>query len=203
MTTEPLNEMPMLHPEVLDSSVGEGKKFGDVSPEALEREFVHWKTLSNGGIAVKLYRKKLGTNKPGKTIYGFMEVKRGKKSMNAAVFFLQFYKELEFEGSERFKKAVQVKMVQSADFIQSFGLASQVYAALCKEGYTVISDNAQYIGGMKLWKRIITDAQANGLKVSVYDEMEEAEEPYDASKDSEYWTTDSDGMFKLLVLRSR
>ncbi len=202
MNNTELNEMPMLRSEVLDVKVGDGKKFGDVTDETLSRDFIEWKTLSNGGIAVKLYRKSIG-GKPGRNVYGVMPVKRGKKSTNTLVFLLQFYNAPQIEGIERFKKPLQVMLVETSDAMQSFGIASQVYAALCQEGYTVISDNEQYLGGKKLWERIIKDAVANGLKVSVYNEVDQEEEPYDPLRASVYWQEDYDGKDWLLILRKK
>ena len=64
-------------------------------------------------------------------------------------------------------KILQIDRVATVPRFESQGLASSVYAALINSGYTVVSDNIQYLGGKLLWKRIARES--GSYDVHIYD----------------------------------
>jgi hypothetical protein len=53
------------------------------------------------------------------------------------------------------ENSIQVDTVLTVAKNQSRGLAYKLYKMLLDRGYTVVSDNIQYIGGRKLWEKIL------------------------------------------------
>lgn len=64
-------------------------------------------------------------------------------------------------------KAIQVDTVWATDEARGAGYGYQLYKFLLDNGYTVVSDNVQYIGGKELWKKIIRRAARDDHSVQV------------------------------------
>ena len=107
------------------------------------------------------------------------------------------------------QKFLQVDNVGTIDKYKSIGLAHHLYAALIDHGYAIISDEIQYNGGKKLWKKIaknnkkyayvvyILDVQRNEL----YCDDNGIPIEYDASNiaDDRIWKPTPIGKYFLLV----
>lgn len=63
--------------------------------------------------------------------------------------------------------ALQVDLVQSAPETKSYGHGYNLYHAIIKSGITLISDNVQYIGGKKLWDKVIRKSKVDGFHIYV------------------------------------
>lgn len=68
-----------------------------------------------------------------------------------------------------FPNSLQVDLVKAYNDPRAKGLAYKLYRALIDNGYTIFSDKHQYIGGKKLWDRLIQD-QSSDFNVYVYDD---------------------------------
>lgn len=62
---------------------------------------------------------------------------------------------------------LQVDTVIAGTGTKSQGQGYNLYKALVDGGYTLLSDNVQYIGGKKLWDKIIRKAVADGYQVYI------------------------------------
>ena len=100
-------------------------------------------------------------------------------------------------------KTLQVDLVQTSKRSQQAGIATEMYLKLARAGFTIISDNEQWIGGKKLWKKL--------AKVSVSDQHAKVFllrnnklEPYNGTNipDDEIWSEDSKHKYTLFVLKS-
>jgi hypothetical protein len=67
------------------------------------------------------------------------------------------------------KNALQVRLVDVSDRYKRLGWGFELYLSLAKAGYTVISDNTQYIGGKALWKKIAKLSVNSQYQVFVLD----------------------------------
>ena len=67
------------------------------------------------------------------------------------------------------KATLQVDGVQINPKITRTGQGYLLYYLLVKAGYVIISDNVQYIGGKKLWEKIVRSGKADGIVVRVVD----------------------------------
>jgi hypothetical protein len=65
--------------------------------------------------------------------------------------------------------AMQVDGVQVNPLVARGGQGYFLYSALVKAGYVIISDNLQYVGGRKLWNKIVTLGKNDGIIVRVVD----------------------------------
>lgn len=98
---------------------------------------------------------------------------------------------------------LQIDLVQTTKRSQQAGIATELYLKLAHAGFTIISDNEQWIGGMKLWKKL--------AKVSVLDKHAKVFllrynklKPYNGINipDDEIWSEDSKHKYTLFVLKS-
>jgi hypothetical protein len=104
---------------------------------------------------------------------------------------------------------LQVGLVEIGPRRQSQGWGMRLYTALADVGYTIISDNTQYIGGQALWKRIASATLHNHYKVYIIKDGEPLVDEkgelvtYDGSNidDARLWSTNSDTKYTLFALR--
>lgn len=66
------------------------------------------------------------------------------------------------------KPVLQVDRVATNKEYVDLGIASLIYTVLVKQGYVVLSDNSQYLGGMHLWKRMARLAGLSNYTVHIY-----------------------------------
>ena len=63
---------------------------------------------------------------------------------------------------------LQIDRVATVPQYEKYGLAANMYAALIQQGYIVVSDSIQYLGGKLLWQKIAREAQ-DRYSVYVFD----------------------------------
>jgi hypothetical protein len=135
-------------------------------------------------------------NKPGMSIIGSVDFKH----------------ELNLSGRARHDlgpKVLQVSLARIDDTQRIEGYGFRLYFELAKAGYTIISDNLQYLGGQALWRKIAQLSHVTNYKVYVMDEgefrLDADDKPivYDGSNidDSELWSTDSSRRYTLFALK--
>jgi len=99
------------------------------------------------------------------------------------------------------KKILQVDYVEADDAYEGIGIASKLYVELVKAGYAVISDTAQFDGGVNLWKKLAKNAVKAGVVVRLLnDELGYLKDKsgkvisYDSKNinDKEIWSSDLD-----------
>lgn len=71
------------------------------------------------------------------------------------------------QASELTGPVLQVDTVVASSSVKSQGQGYNLYKALIDGGYTLLSDNTQYIGGRKLWDKVIRKAVENGYRVYI------------------------------------
>jgi hypothetical protein len=70
-------------------------------------------------------------------------------------------------GNDLAKNAIQVDTVLTVNENQGRGLAYNLYKMLLNRGYTVVSDNIQYVGGRKLWEKILRQSSVENHNVFI------------------------------------
>lgn len=108
------------------------------------------------------------------------------------------------------KSILQVERVATNREYERLGIASLIYASLVKQGYAILSDNVQYLGGMELWKRMARLAGLPNYVVHIYNIknnqyiMNSNNQPiaYDASNidDAKIWSMGVDFTGKDIIL---
>lgn len=63
---------------------------------------------------------------------------------------------------------LQISKVYTEDDYEGSGICSFLYASLVVNDYTVISDRVQYLGGMKLWKKLARRANLMEYNVTIW-----------------------------------
>ena len=108
---------------------------------------------------------------------------------------------------------LQIDIVESIEETKGFGLGYNLYKTLLNNGYTLVSDNVQYIGGRELWKKIVRYSAKENHNVFIMrygkylrDDNEQVIR-YDGSNipDSEIWSTDKKSekhYYTLLVAKN-
>jgi hypothetical protein len=120
---------------------------------------------------------------------------------------------LGFKSSPTFSAAwvsnpLQVDKVSISRKYEGRGIAQFAYARLAKIGFTVVSDQDQYLPGKMLWKKIVRLAKLENYEVLVF-RTDDAENPkvYDGSNidDADIWKkyTDEDAQKVLLAVRAK
>lgn len=88
----------------------------------------------------------------------------GKPSMEV-VATIKFHKSPEL--GEAGGKSLQIDTVVATDDVQGFGYGYQLYKMILNQGYTIVSDNVQYVGGKELWLKIIRKSAADRHNVFI------------------------------------
>ena len=98
---------------------------------------------------------------------------------------------------------LQVDLVQTAKRSQQSSIATELYFRLAYAGFTIISDNEQWIGGKRLWKRLARSSVSEH-PTRVFLLRNNKLEPYDGTNipDDEIWSEDSKHKYTLFVLKS-
>lgn len=92
-----------------------------------------------------------------------------KEQSNRLVFDLQT-KQTNFHVFLHLKNPLFVSRVDIDPTYEGKSIPTKVYSYLAKKGITVVSDNVQYTGGKRLWKKVSREAASRGLNVYIYDE---------------------------------
>jgi hypothetical protein len=108
---------------------------------------------------------------------------------------------------------LQVQKVYTIEPYKGDGIASFLYALLAKEGFTIISDKVQYLGGKELWKHMAREAKLNDYTIHIWNEIsgyvkDEATGSiieYDSKNidDAIIWKKTGIGQKTLLILKSK
>jgi len=104
-------------------------------------------------------------------------------------------------------RILQVDGVEITREMKTKGYGYFLYFTLIKSGYSIISDNVQYLGGQALWKKIAKESKFNIYKVYVLDNGTLRKDGdgklvyYDGStiKDSNLWSTNNDKVHTLFL----
>lgn len=103
---------------------------------------------------------------------------------------------------------LQVSIVTTSEQNRKLGFGMLLYLALAKNGFTIVSDNTQYVGGKELWKSIASKVVGSRYKIFVLengDLMMDGDEPvvYDGSNidDALLWSENSDKKYTLFALK--
>lgn len=152
-----------------------------------------------------------------KQIIGVQAVKAGEDSGDYNIVFILKFKDkntLENIPAElKNAKILQSSSVESADSVEKRDLAPFAYMVLIQDGYTILTDSAQFTGGVGLWKKLARNAELVDMQVRIIDTMHGFKKlngkdiVYDSKNvsDSEIWTHDWNfsGEHTLLVLSHR
>lgn len=149
------------------------KKFGEswISYGAAKRAYNELADFSARGVNVKILQHK---ESPRFVIGVIDSVKKIDKSPAwKCVFSLKFkeYHTLNKIPAELTNtKILQVDYVESSDEIDTAGLAPFTYMVLVQDGYTIISDTAQFNGGIGLWKKLARESGFVDMQVNLLDD---------------------------------
>jgi len=89
----------------------------------------------------------------------------GKPAMDVIVT-LQFHDSPDL-GEAQTPKSLQVNTVFTTSATRGFGYGYQLYKILLDRGFTIVSDNIQYIGGKELWAKIIRKSAIDNHNVFI------------------------------------
>lgn len=117
---------------------------------------------------------------------------------------IDFKDELNVKSSIKFntKNTLQIDLVQTSKRSRSAGIATELYIKLAQSGFTIISDNEQWIGGKQLWKKLAQSvSNVSNITVSVL--KDDKMVPYNGSNipDDEIWSEDNKHKYTLFVLK--
>lgn len=132
-----------------------------ISVEAFDREFDLLKSEQFGDGTVVAYglRKDRSAAIVGEL---FMKNKRPYLSIKIHLAFHEEPQVGEIQG-----EALQVNIVRAAPDTKSYGYGYNLYHSIVDKGIALISDNVQYIGGKKLWDKVIRNSRDDGFHVYV------------------------------------
>lgn len=148
-------EMPRSEPEQLKMSV-----------DAFEREFdlLHRYQLSPeaGAEPVTVV---IGLAKDKSSALAGELYKEGERWIVHVRINLSFHDQP--QASEIPGPRLQVDTVIASPSMKSRGMGFKLYESLINAGYAVFSDNTQFIGGYKLWLKIVRESVKSGYKVYI------------------------------------
>lgn len=149
------------------------KKFSDswMSYSATKRLYNELCSMTINGQLVTIYRNKENLN----IINGYVDSRKkiNNESANKWVFSLNLKEEntlVKIPKELQNEKILQTNYVEASDFVEGSGLAPFVYMALVQDGFTVVSDTAQFNGGIGLWKKLAREAGYVDMKVNILDD---------------------------------
>ena len=145
-------------------------------------------------------------------IIGFRDIQTGDATTGVKIFgSVEFKTRPEIMSTEHLdlgRNILQVDGVEVYGENKKRGLGSSLYLALIAEGYTIISDNTQYLGGQALWKKLAKISSVNNFKVYVSIDGEillENGKPkvYNGSNinDDELWSLDLSKQYTLFIAK--
>lgn len=108
---------------------------------------------------------------------------------------------------------LQVQKVYTIDAYRGDGIASFLYATLAKEGFTIVSDRVQYLGGKELWKHMAREANLSDYSIHIWSEETGYLKDNSSGEIIEYdikniddaiiWKKSGIGQKTLLILKSK
>ena len=158
MKFKELFEMPTYIPGELPVS---DVKVMIMSVDTLDREYDMLSNMKVGNMRVAAAIKK---NKQSAIIGELTQRDDGVPSLRIMTT-LTFHENADL--GEAGGTALQVDTVITTDSAKGAGFGYQLYKALLNAGYTLASDNVQYIGGKELWKKIVHRAARDGHSVMI------------------------------------
>ena len=117
------------------------------------------------------------------------------------------------EGEAGGRASLQISLVEALDNLRGFGYGYQLYKMLLNNGYTIVSDNVQYVGGKELWLKIVRKSatELHNVFITEYGKYirDEAGNPiaFDGANISpeDIWSTDTKSekhFYTLLVAKN-
>lgn len=106
---------------------------------------------------------------------------------------------------------LQVSNVWTEHEYEGSGVASYMYASLVRDGFTIISDRIQYLGGKELWKKMSREAGLSDYRINIWNEdsgyIQDHGTPIEYNTqnidDADIWQTTDIGRKTVLILRTR
>jgi len=176
-----------------------------MSSNSLAREYTFIGSFEDAPLQdVRVYLRNTGTRVT--CVTSEYENHSGKK-VNRIVAEIRFKHTLSFAIPPELEHH-ELMQIDSAFVVPDYegnGLASETYMALAVSGKVIVSDNTQFLPGKMLWKKLIEDAELNGLNVYLLDDetgFEKENGELVKVTDDSPWTEGADfnGYHKLLVL---
>ena len=200
------NEMsPVLEPKELPHFITKREFYSD---DTIGRDFkiLFDEKLSNRGNIVILLR-----NDDTSAVIGKRGIRPNDKKSGVFIFGqLEFKFPVNIHDTiipKTNPRLLQVDGVEISSGMKTKGYGYLLYFTLIKSGYSIISDNVQYLGGQALWKKIAKESKFNIYRVYVLDNGTLRKDTngklvyYDGSniKDSDLWSTNNDKIHTLFL----
>lgn len=119
---------------------------------------------------------------------------------------IDFKDELNIKSDIKFGSAntLQIDLVQTSKRSRNVGIATELYIKLAQSGFVVVSDNEQWLGGKKLWKKLAqTTSHGNGnVKVFLLKNNKMVSYTGNNIPDEEIWSEDNTHKHTLFVLKN-
>jgi hypothetical protein len=168
-------EMPEHRPETKDQSAwitisAEGDAGRYITDETVQRRFDLIKTVKNSSV-IGDYTILLTKTKGMAGVY----IPTIRQEDGAKIYYVACLVHFKhplidnLPAELEHKKQLQISIVATVPNLEGLGLASSIYQALMDDGYVIVSDNVQYEGGKRLWKKL---SIVPSLNVFVYDTIE-------------------------------
>jgi len=159
MKFKELFEMPTYNPKELPTT---DFKVHLVSIDTLDRDYILLEATQVGDKKIIAGLKK---DKSIAIIGPAVQRNDGKTSMEVMAQ-IEFH-EGTVGGEAGGRATLQISLVEAADKIRGFGYGYQLYKMILNKGYTIVSDNVQYVGGKELWLKIIRKSAADKHNVFI------------------------------------
>jgi hypothetical protein len=196
MKLSTLLETPEFKNELLIPSIKDSK-FDYMSYDAVERlydilEFEEYLSIKGKIVIPALGKKKYMASAFIKVVNPHNEDRKSLKIISQ----ISFYHPSTLSAiPEDIKNPLQVQLVYTNPEFENRGIASYLYATIIKNGYTIISDEVQYLGGYKLWKKMANQAKLYNYKIYIWNK----EDGYLKNDDGEIIEYDSTNIDDSLI----
>lgn len=110
--------------------------------------------------------------KPKTSVIGTIKAEKDNELSNRVIFSLKLKKKhtlAEVPKGINKAKILQVDKVAVDPDFEGRGIASYAYSALAEQGYSVLSDVAQFQDGKQLWKRMAAKAHLRNYRIFILD----------------------------------